>query len=816
MKKILKITWAAFLALALFGCDQYDADRINRDIDEMEALLNTIEGNVQLLNQQMMACNELLNNKFISLITIDANGRYVIKYKSVGDEWKSVTIATQSDRITLPIIGIGEFQGEYYWRMTTDNGDSYEWLLDEKGNKVPVTGQVPDIAIDSEGYWTIDGVRITDSDNKPLLANDVSNTLFKEIEIDEETGFAIFTLADGTQIKIQIMEALGIRFDAAPVTAIPNRAVPVNISYLVTGSESGDAIVDCFTAYNVTATVDNLSSIITVTLDPAAESGNIIVMVHANGNTVLKPLFFTYGSAEIQDPELDPRYASGGIVLLEGELTSFDIKVSANIEYGISVSDDAKDWLFYNTDALRAAMVTTTHTFTADNYQSDLGVSRTGTITFTNKPYNISATVTVRQNPAQSQPEGGIGSAAALVAFANAVNAGGSISKWQDSNGEVVLLNDIDMAEITSWTPVGKATDNYTIVTAFSGIFNGNGFAIKNIRWEFDVAGEQLVYGLFGVLKDATVKNLVIGSDDGSNYMRCTGTSVANTSVGALAGYSETSTVQNVKNYVNIHFTGDNLSGQFTALGGIVGAMKGGIVGDATPALGCRNYGNVVTGKITNESNGANNGMTVAGICALMQASDAKIDYCINYGGVSAPTGRGGGIVGTGLAGVTISNTDNYGTVQDDLAGQYAGKPLELTYNVKRQGGIMGGNTASGSTYVTIEYCTNYGNVFTHLGCRTGGFVGHNTGIIRGCVNQGAILGDLYVEGNGTNRHGPGWACGYSAASSATYTNVSGCTKGGYVGGYAEYKDSPSSAPAATNENAFCHNPSAYDPSINN
>lgn len=815
MKKIFQITLVACMALALFSCDKYDPEQINRDIDEMEALLNSLEGNVKVLNQQITSCNELLNSKFVSLITTDANGRYIIKYKSAGGEFKSITIATKSDMVTLPLIGIGEFQGEYYWRITDYKGDSYDWLLDNKGNKVPVTGHVPNVAIDSEGYWTIDGVRINDNDNNPILANDISNTLFKEIEIDEETGFAIFTLADDTQMKIQIMEALGIRFDVAPVTAITNQAIPLTVGYNVVGSESEGAIVDCFTAYNVTATVDNLSSTISVTLDPAAESGNIIVMVHSNGNTILKPLFFTYGSAEIQDPELDPRYTSGGIVLLDGELTNFDINVSANIEYSVSISDDAKDWLSYGTNGLRAAIVTTRHTFTAANYQSDLGISRTGTITFSNKPYNISATVTVKQNPAQSQSEGGISSAAALVAFANAVNAGGSISKWQDSNGEVILLNDIDMSEITSWTPVGKATGNYTTTTAFSGIFNGKGFAIKNIQWDFDVSEEQLVYGLFGTLKDATIKNLVIGSDDGSSYMRCLGVSAANTSVGSLAGYSETSTIQNVRNYVKINFAGNNLSGQLTSLGGIVGTMKGGMIGGATPALGCRNYGDVVTGKITNEANGAT-GMTVGGICAFMQAGEAKIDNCINYGGVSAPTGRGGGICGTGNAGVTISNTDNYGTVQDDVVGQYTGKPLELTYNLKRMGGIMGGNATSGGVYVTIEYCTNYGNVYTHLSCRTGGFVGHNTGLIRGCVNNGAILGDLYVEGNGTNRHGPGWACGYSAASSATYTNISGCTKGGYVGSYTEYKNNPTSAPAASNENAFCHNPAAYDPSINN
>jgi hypothetical protein len=815
MKKIFQITFVAFITLALFSCDKYGPDRINQDLDEMEAILNSLEDNVKVLNQQMASCNELLNSRFISLITTDANGNYVIKYKSAGGEFRSVTIATKNDMVTLPIIGVGEFQGEYYWRITVDRGAHYEWLLDDKGDKVPVTGHVPNIAIDNEGYWTIDGVRVKDSEDNPLLANDVSNTLFKEIEIDEETGFAIFTLADDTQLKIQIMEALGIRFNVAPVTAITDRATPVIIGYNVVGSEIDDAIVDCFTAYNVTATVDNSLSTITVTLDATAESGNIIVMVHANGNTILKPLFFTYGSAEIGNPELDPRYASEGIIVLGGELTSFDIKVSANIEYSVLISDDAKNWLSH-TNVQYAAPAATTHTFTAGSYQSELGVPRTGTITFSNKAYNISATVAVRQNPAEPQPEGGINSAAALVAFANAVNAGGDISRWRDNNGEIVLLNDIDMSEITSWTPIGKATGNYTITTAFSGIFNGNGFAVKNIQWDFDVADGQLVYGLFGALKDATIKNLIIGSEDGSSYMKCAGTSAANTSVGALAGYSETSTIQNVKNYVKINFTGNNLAGQLNALGGIVGTMKGGVIGGSTPALGCRNYGDVVTGQITNDANGANNGMTIGGICAFMQASEAKIDYCINYGNVSAPTGRGGGICGTGLAGVTISNTDNHGTVQDDIVGQYTGKSLELTYNVKRQGGIMGGNAASGSIYVTIEYCTNYGNVFTHLGCRTGGFVGHNTGLIRGCVNSGAILGDLYVEGNGTNRHGPGWACGYCATSNTTYTNVSGCTKGGYVGSYTEYKDNPTSAPAATNDNAFCHNPSAYDPSINN
>ena len=45
-------------------------------------------------------------------------------------------------------------------------------------------------------------------------------------------------------------------------------------------------------------------------------------------------------------------------------------------------------------------------------------------------------------------------------------------------------------------------------------------------------------------------------------------------------------------------------------------------------------------------------------------------------------------------------------------------------------GGLVGGST---SAECIIENCTNSGNVISHLGCRTGGFAGHNAGTIRTC-----------------------------------------------------------------------------------
>ena len=92
--------------------------------------------------------------------------------------------------------------------------------------------------------------------------------------------------------------------------------------------------------------------------------------------------------------------------------------------------------------------------------------------------------------------------------------------------------------------------------------------------------------------------------------------------------------------------------------------------------------------------------------------------HCTNNGRVNAPSGRGGGLAGTFEKG-TIANSTNAGLVEDDAVGQYAGQKDK--YGIKRMGGLVGGST---SAECIIENCTNSGNVISHLGCRTGGFVG--------------------------------------------------------------------------------------------
>lgn len=813
MKKIAN-TLLCLLLLVAVGCDTYDDTRVKEDLDVVGKRIEALEKAAEGLQGQLNALSQLIGSSFVSLISTDADGNYVITYMDHGGERHTLTVATQREVVTMPVVGIAQdTDGEWYWRTTADNGKTWEWILVD-GEKVRVGGTAPVVGIDADGYWTVNGKPLTDDKGNKLLADDVSNVLFRQAYVDEKTGQAVFILADGTEVRLRMFEALKIAFDRPTYTAVADYATRVKIRYTVSGSQAEGAVVDLFTAYNVDAEIDPSVSTISVALKEGATEGNILVMAHADGNTVLRPLFFTFGEAEIQQPVYNGSTAD---VVLEGDMTQFEVKVSASIDYEVSVDESASKWLIYNSTR---ALTTTTHLFTADYYEDASGAIRTGTIRFANALYDISAAIVVKQSP--KIPEGGgggISTAADLLGFAAAVNAGASTARWQNEAGEVVLLNDIDMGAVESWTPIGgvdgggwNTTTPYKTVNPFKGTFDGQGFAIKNLRYAADMTTKQYGYALFGSIEDATVRNLTLGDAQTEVTWTFTGMAPMATTCASLAAYAVNSTVENCTNYYNIDFAGDNAAEEVCVVSGLIGAIKNSTIGGRAKSLGCVNRGFVRTGKITNNGNGGG-GMQTAGIVGFM-AKDAGnlLQYCVNYGHISCPSGRTGGLVATLMNG-NIKNSDNRGTVEDDLAGKYEGSARENAYNFKRMGGLVGGTDDLKKTpTATIESCTNFGNVMTHIGARTGGFVGHSNIQIIGCSNQGAILGDKY-----NNDHGPAWACGYSGKSTDTWTNVRDCSMGGYVGSYETYKDNPTSAPAATADNAFSYkNADYYDPSINN
>lgn len=381
----------------------------------------------------------------------------------------------------------------------------------------------------------------------------------------------------------------------------------------------------------------------------------------------------------------------------------------------------------------------------------------------------------------------GIKTASDLANFAAAVNSGKSLTRYKDESGTVVLLSDVDMSEVTEWEPIG------TYDSPFTGSFSGEGYSITNVNITYDLSSSKMA-GLFGYVNGATISNVTLSGDK----ISLTGTCADTTYIGSVVAFAVSSTITACVNNIDQNFTGDDPASTLVMFGGIAGAGKGLIMSSST------NNGEVYVGSITNTENGSKGFMNGGLVGYLKDDSANAMTDCVNNGHVCCPSGRTGGLVGT-METATVTSCINNGLIEDDAAGQYDG--VSGKYNIKRMGGLAGASTKSTSV---LQSCTNAGNVITHLSCRTGGFVGHNSGgKIYDCTNTGAVIGDTYSSGS--TYHGPGWACGYNSAT----TLISGCSGLGKIGDYSTYASNPDAAPANMHTNAVCHLYTSYDPEDN-
>lgn len=318
-----------------------------------------------------------------------------------------------------------------------------------------------------------------------------------------------------------------------------------------------------------------------------------------------------------------------------------------------------------------------------------------------------------------------------LVAFAAAVNAGG-----EEAAAKAVLTQDIDMKDVT-WTPIGNGaytTANAMTGPAFQGTFDGQGHAVRNLKIVVPAdAAAGSAWGLFGVLKGATVRNLAIG--EGSSVVS---TAAAMTAVGAVAGYAYEATIENCENRaaIDIQGGGDNVR---ESAGGIVGAICANE--NDSHILSCTNYGKITSKNSVNTKNGAT-GFSIGGIVGFADASTTTERYnnvvgCVNEGAIDAQATRTAGVVAT----------MNKYTKLENCANNAAVTCSDVTASNSRVAGIV--SAMGGHTYLTS--CVNNGTVaFAVAGDTTHGYAAgiagqtnDNNTAIDGCENYGAVLSDI-------------------------------------------------------------------------
>ena len=237
-----------------------------------------------------------------------------------------------------------------------------------------------------------------------------------------------------------------------------------------------------------------------------------------------------------------------------------------------------------------------------------------------------------------------ISSARELKAFASIVN--GTSIQDQNSAAKAILLNDINMEEITNWEPIG------TNGSPFTGIFNGQGHAIKNILLD---TGKSYS-GLFGATSGATIKNFGIS---GSLIV------ADGTTEHGVVGYASGSTIRDIHSSLNI--TIGKANDDTKHVGGIVGSMF-----NASVLTRCSYWG-AITDAGTN---------TVGGIVGYADQTANSISYCINYGTVysDGTTTNTGGILGyVNHDAFKMSYCANVGKVSGnkEFAGQLIGRQVK-------------------------------------------------------------------------------------------------------------------------------------------
>jgi len=285
-------------------------------------------------------------------------------------------------------------------------------------------------------------------------------------------------------------------------------------------------------------------------------------------------------------------------------------------------------------------------------------------------------------------------------------------------NGDYVLGSDIDATATSGWNsgagfvPIGNGNP------MFSGIFDGLGHVISNLKVNFS---SNNYIGLFGI-NNGTIRNVGLAGNSitGASY------------VGGLVGLNYGSgTVSN-------SFASGSVVYSYGKAGGLVGENYGVInnsfatgtvqsVGNALAQIQTigglvgQNYGTVSNSHASTNVNGqqyvgglvGRNSINGNGIWGFLgQATAGKISNSYATGTVTA------GLYSGGLAGI------NYGTI----SGSYAG--AQVVSNTS--GGLVGINSG------TIRNSYAAGDVTSFTG---GGLVGRNDGIISDSYATGSVTG---------------------------------------------------------------------------
>lgn len=349
----MKNLWMLMLLIAgITSCD-YDDSELKESIRTLEERIAAMEGQVNQLNTDIVSVQDIISSleKNLSISRVETladgytlhfsdgttatirNGKDGADGEDGADGSDGVDGEDGADGKDAPIMGVGQENGIYYWTITMDG--KTEWLTDESGNRLCVTGKdgapgddgssgsdgvagvTPRLSIDSEGYWLVSYdngttyIRVLDSEGLPVSAlgtkgdpgapgtpgtpGVAGDSFFTDVRETEDA--VILTLATGEVITIPKTKAFAIHFEQTK--NIPLGADgKLTLSYTITGADA-DTFVEVYGIGNLRAKAGDNCLYIEATGELDADS-KVLVLLCNKGKTITTVLTFVKKASESQ------------------------------------------------------------------------------------------------------------------------------------------------------------------------------------------------------------------------------------------------------------------------------------------------------------------------------------------------------------------------------------------------------------------------------------------------------------------------------------------------------------------------------------
>lgn len=341
---------------------------------------------------------------------------------------------------------------------------------------------------------------------------------------------------------------------------------------------------------------------------------------------------------------------------------------------------------------------------------------------------------------------------------------------------QVVTMEDFG---VTKWTPIGTPENPFKgklIVTGKSLTFKG--FVIENCAYE----------GFFGYTDSpAEIRNVIFED------FTITNQDYTAEYAGTIVAYANSAIIENCK-VVGVNINAAKVTG------GAVGYIKAGSVNELTvTASGTENYANSIS--LTNPNN-----MTVGGVVGRNDASLSNIIASLELQAMNISINTSANVIIGGMVGENNSVATNLrneavtiteiSAVASSYVGGVAGvnrKELISSFSIMSiemkdtntntyVGGVVGVNEADS----TVKYC--FFNNMTIIGCRIGGVVARNGGVITECYSAGEVKGK-FVGGIASETSGKINNCYTTSSLVGNYDDgrVSGISYLIHVGGDIQY-----------------------------